>query len=237
MTPILVEATTIPDAWFQLLHKLMYGNEAKTKGIRSYKIDKGSYEGQNRLEFELAIATITSPGSKPFLPDIPADLNLPAIADYTNDPQEAIDRYMPYLMLPDKQPNELYTYGERWQISWQYVVDYYKNHGWNTNRMVFEIGRPEDIFLYNEKDGHSPCLRLIQPRIYDGKMHFVVYFRSWDLHSGFCVNLGGIQQMKEAMVVEIGNGLEDGNIVAISPGLHIYDHSEYFALMRLRMKK
>jgi thymidylate synthase len=237
MVPTVIKASSISDAWHQFLWLLMDGRDNSIPGVRSYKIDKGSYEGQCRIEFDFAMATIEFPGNRPFIPEFPPQLNLPPVADYENDPQEAIDKYMPYLASPDKQPNELYTYGERWQISWQYVIDYYKKYGWGTNRLIFEIGRPEDIFLYDKEDGHSPCLRLIQPRIYDGKLHFMIYFRSWDLWGGFPVNLGGIQQMKEIMVLEIGGGLEDGSLVVMSPGLHLYDHHEMVAYMRLQRSR
>jgi thymidylate synthase len=100
--------------------------------------------------------------------------------------------------------------------------------------MIFEIGKPNDIFFYSNNDGHTPCLRLIQPRVYDNKMNFIVYFRSWDLWNGFPVNLGGIQMMKELMVHEIGNGLEDGSLLCVSPGLHLYDHHEFVAYTRLQ---
>jgi thymidylate synthase len=85
----------------------------------------------------------------------------------------------------------------------------------------------------SESESSTPCLRHIQPRIIDSKLHFVVYFRSWDLWGGFPVNLGGIQTLKEAMVEEIGNGLQDGSLIGISPGLHIYDHVEVVAQVRL----
>ena len=69
---------------------------------------------------------------------------------------------------------------------------------------------------------HSQCLRLIDTRIRYGKLHYVVYFRSWDLYGGFPVNLAGIQLMKEAMANELG--VQDGELIAFSKGLHLYDH-------------
>ena len=61
------------------------------------------------------------------------------------------------------------------------------------------VGDPQAIYL---KD--PPCLRGIDTRIRDGRLHFFVYFRSWDLWNGFPANLAAIQLLKEYMAQEIG---------------------------------
>ena len=58
--------------------------------------------------------------------------------------------------------------------------------------MILQVGQPTDMLLQD-----PPCLRHIDTRIQDGKLHFYPYFRSWDLWGGFPANLGGIQLMKE----------------------------------------
>ncbi len=93
----------------------------------------------------------------------------------------------------------------------------YKNRGHRTNQMILQVGQPTDMLL---KD--PPCLRHIDTRIQDGKLHFYPYFRSWDLWGGFPANLAGIQMMKEYMAAEIG--VEDGEIIAASKGLHLYNY-------------
>jgi len=104
----------------------------------------------------------------------------------------------------------------------------YKNKGYRNNQMVLQVAHPTDMLLQD-----PPCLRQIDTRIQDGKLHFMVYFRSWDLWGGFPANLGGIQLLKEYCASEIG--VEDGEIIATSKGLHIYDYS--FDLAKcLRMK-
>jgi thymidylate synthase len=95
-----------------------------------------------------------------------------------------------------------------------------------------EVGRPEDIFFYDQPEGSSPCMRLVDTRIMENKLHWIVYFRSWNLWSGFPVNLAGLQQAKEIMAMEIG--VDDGEIVAISKGLNIRDYNIEVALMRLQ---
>lgn len=97
------------------------------------------------------------------------------------------------------------------------VIWVYKNKGFRNNQMVLQVAHPTDILL---KD--PPCLRQIDTRIQDGKLNFFVYFRSWDLWNGFPANLGGIQLLKEYMASCIG--VEDGDIIATSKGLHLYDH-------------
>jgi thymidylate synthase len=73
---------------------------------------------------------------------------------------------------------------------------------------------------------------MIDTRISEGKLHFVVYFRSWDLWGGFPANLAGIQILKEYMAGEIG--VEDGELIAMSKGLHLYDYSWDLARAVLR---
>lgn len=71
---------------------------------------------------------------------------------------------------------------------------------------------------------------LIDTRVRYGKLHFVVYFRSWDLRAGFPENLAGIQMLKEYMGQQIG--VEDGEIIAVSKGLHLYDYAWNLAKLR-----
>jgi len=88
-----------------------------------------------------------------------------------------------------------------------------------------EIGMPSDIKLND-----PPCLRLIDTRVRYGKLHFIIYFRSWDLWGGFPSNLGGIQLVKQFMAEEIG--VEDGEMILISKGLHLYEYAWEWAKQR-----
>lgn len=93
----------------------------------------------------------------------------------------------------------------------------YKNKGVRNNQMVLQVAHPSDMLLQD-----PPCLRHIDTRLQDGKLNFLVYFRSWDLWNGFPANLAAIQLLKEYMSSCIG--VEDGEIIATSKGLHLYDH-------------
>jgi thymidylate synthase len=240
MKLVSIEARDLPDAWFQCVYEIM------DKGYE-YVIDHGSYAGQKRVEFDYVTVHIKYPGVRPLTPDIPASLGIPnPVAE------EYVEEYLPYLMTPAKQPNEDYTYGER-LAGWSYlalvdggglgggrrtgmverrvvnqieeVIAMYKMKGFGTNQAAMTISIPSDILL-----GDPPCLRHIDTRIRDGKLHFMVYFRSWDLWNGFPANLGGVQLLKEYMAAEIG--VEDGEIVASSKGLHLYDYVWELAQLR-----
>ena len=102
----------------------------------------------------------------------------------------------------------------------------YKKQGTATNQATIAIGGVESV-----TQEHPPCLRLIDTRVSEGKLHFIIYFRSWDLWAGLPENLGGIQLLKEYMAESIG--VEDGEIIASSKGLHLYDYQWPIALLRL----
>lgn len=211
-----VEARDLPDAWFQCIDGILDVG-------REYVIDRGSYEGQKRLEFDYITVHITYPGVRPLLPDIPPHYGIP------NPVQEGyLEEYLPYLMTPHKQPSEDYTYGERLEPQIQQVIEMYKRDGHRTNQACMSVSTASDIHLVD-----PPCLRSIDCRIIDDKLHFVVYFRSWDLWNGFPANLGAIQLLKEYMAEEIG--VEDGEIIASSKGLHLYDY--VWELAKLRANK
>jgi len=222
-----IEARDLPDAWFQCVCRIQELG-------RKYTVERGSYVGQQRLEFDYITVHVKYPGQRPLIPDIPPHLGIP------NPVAEGyIEQYLPYLMTPKVQPGEDYTYGERlsgfcygqydeiYEINQiEEVITLYKVHGFRTNQACMEVGMPFDITLND-----PPCLRLIDTRVQDGKLNFVVYFRSWDLWNGFPANLGAIQLLKEYMAAEIG--VEDGEIIAMSKGLHIYDYVWDLAKLRI----
>ncbi|MDP2645325.1 MAG: thymidylate synthase [Desulfobacterales bacterium] len=109
------------------------------------------------------------------------------------------------------------------QIEW--VVDAYKRHGHRNNQMVLQVAHPSDITLLD-----PPCLRSIDTRIQDDTLYFFVYFRSWDLWNGLPANLAAIQHLKEYMAEEIG--LQDGEMIVESKGLHLYGYAEDLARIR-----
>ena len=216
MELVFIEARDLPDAWFQCVYNIL------EKG-RTYLIDRGSYEGQKRLEFDYVTVHIKFPGSRPLLPDIPPALGIPnPVAD------DYLDQYLPYLMTSEKKEGEEYTYGEYLEPQISEVIRIYREDGHETNQAYMTVGNPETIYLSD-----PPCLRGIDTRIKENRLHFAVYFRSWDLWNGFPANLGAIQLLKEYMAESIGVG--DGEIIAASKGLHLYDY--IWELAKLRTMK
>lgn len=238
LNPVYIDAFDLDDAWFQCLSKILDHGHI-------YTITKGSYEGQKRLEFDYCVVRVKKPAHQ-IIPIIPEGMPIPAPTD-----MDYIQGYLSYLMTGAKTETEDYTYGERLvnptikikekvggkemskempldvnQI--EEVIKLYKEKGVGTNQAVMEIGMPSDIKLAD-----PPCLRIIDTRIRYGKLHFMLYFRSWDLWGGFPSNLGGLQLVKQYMAEEIG--VEDGEIIAASKGLHLYDYA--WDLAKLRTNK
>jgi thymidylate synthase len=236
LTPVYIEAFNLDDAWFQCLSKILdFGH--------TYTITRGSFQGQRRLEFDYVAVQIKKPGQRPIIPMMPEGSSIPAPTS-----MEYVEQYMNYLLTGVKQAGEDYTYGERLvdprvkvpgsqdaanmfkempldvnQI--EEVIKMYKKDGHGTNQATMEIGMPSDIKLVD-----PPCLRIIDTRIRYGKLHFMLYFRSWDLWAGFPSNLAGLQLLKEYMAGEIG--VEDGEIIAASKGMHLYEYTWEIAKMR-----
>jgi thymidylate synthase len=235
LEPVFIDAFDLDDAWFQCLSAIL------EKG-HVYTITKGSYEGQKRLEFDFAVIRARKPAHQ-IIPIIPEGMSIPVPTD-----MKYVQGYLHYLLTGAKTESEDYTYGERLvepkvkvkeniggkemtremplnvnQI--EEVIKIYKAKGFGTNQAIMEIGMPSDIKLVD-----PPCLRLIDTRVRYGKLHFILYFRSWDLWGGFPSNLGGLELVKQYMAEEIG--VADGEIIAVSKGLHLYDYAWDLAKIR-----
>jgi len=198
-----IEARDLSEAWFLCLRKTL------SKGYE-YKVERGSYTGQYRKELEFVVVQVRHPGTRPLIPDVPQGVPPPTSMEY-------IQSYLPYLMTAHKAKGEQYTYGQYLETQIAEVIRMYKEDGYNTNQAFMAVGDSQSIKLSD-----PPCLRMIDTRIRDGKLHFVVYFRSWDLWAGFPSNLAAIQLLKEYMSSEIG--IEDGEIIAMSKGMHLYQY-------------
>ena len=234
--PITITARDIPDAWFQCIYNLF-------DNCFSYVIDKGSYEGEKRYEYDFINIVINNPYSEPYdsmLPQIPEHLNIPnPVAN------GYIEEYLPYLMTAEKQPEEDYTYGQRlravplsdgYQLTGGY--NYYDQISSfvqilketpNTNQTILRICQPSDFIL---KD--PPCLCHIDMRIKEDKLIFYPYFRSWSLWGGFPANLAAIAVLQKFMADELD--IKIGPICASSKGLHLYGFEENIAKIRCYMK-
>ncbi|MDP3879848.1 MAG: thymidylate synthase [Dehalococcoidales bacterium] len=199
-----IDARDLSEAWFLCLGKTL------TEG-REYRIERGSYSGQRRKELDFIVVQIRNPGSRPLIPDVPPGIPCPTSMDY-------IESYLPYLMTAHRAEGEQYTYGQYLEKQIAEVIKMYREDGYNTNQAFMAVGNEQSIYLTD-----PPCLRAIDTRVNEGKLHFLVYFRSWDLWAGFPSNLAAIQLLKEYMASEIG--VKDGELIASSKGLHLYEYS------------
>jgi len=237
LKPISIDAVTISDAWFQAVYA------AVTEG-RTFNIDKGSFALSKRLELDFVTIHIRRPWDNPMLPQLNPVLGLP-------DPvQEGyVEGYSQYLLTPDIDDNEAYTYGNR--LYAQDITTEVRETNIDLLRGIFTSLRSNPCVLLNQVDYmirtykafgprnnqmvlqiakpsdmslvDPPCLRHIDTRIQDGALHFFPYFRSWDLWSGFPANLAIIEMLKQICASEIG--VDNGQIIATSKGLHLYDYT------------
>lgn len=199
-----IEARDLSEAWFFCLREVLaHGYE--------YTIGRGSYAGQKRRELDMITVQIHNPGNRPIIPDVPPGIPPPTTMGY-------LDHYLPYLMTSQRAEDEQYTYGQYLEPQIHEVIRIYREDGFNTNQAFMTVGNPESLSLSD-----PPCLRSVDTRVRYGKLHFIVYFRSWDLWAGFPSNLAALQLLKEFMAGEVG--VEDGEMIAVSKGMHLYDYS------------
>ena len=217
LKPVIIVANDIPDAWHQLIL-------AAPGHARLFTIDRGSYKGQKRLEFDSIYVQIKYPGTRPFEPELPLSMKgvpNPVAEGY-------IEAYLPYLMTSTTSTQEQYTYGIYLEPQIQYVIDTYKKYSYRNNQLYMTVGDSKDITMTD-----PPCLRGIDCRIQDDKLHFHVYFRSHDLWSGFPANLGALEYLKEYMASEIG--VDTGETIEISKGGHYYGYIVDLVCQRCRV--
>ena len=199
-----VEARDLPEAWFLCLRRTL------AQG-REYTIDRGSNVGQRRKELDFIVLQVRHPGNRPLVPDVPSGVPPPSSMEY-------VENYLQYLLTSFKADREQYTYGEDLEQQIPELIRIYNEGGHNTNQGFMAVGSRESIRLSD-----PPCLRGIDTRVANGRLHFIVYFRSWDLWAGLPSNLAGIQLLKEYVASELG--VEDGELIALSKGLHLYDYT------------
>lgn len=257
MNLVSIEARDLPDAWFQCVYKILDEGQVFT-------IDRGSYAGQKRLEFFYVTIDIRNPGHKPLLPKIEPQYGIPNpvtdeyLDDYlpyllTGELKEGesytygqrickypidyhygnFSRYK-NILIQDievwKNPKIIIREdGEYYLNQMELLIWTYKNKGYRNNQMTLQVAQPSDMLLQD-----PPCLRTIDTRIQDGKLHFFPYFRSWDLLAGLPANLAAVSILQEYIAGEIE--VLPGKMIASSKGLHLYDYAFDLAKV-LRMKE
>lgn len=100
--PLHIDATSISDAWFQLLYNIFdYGY--------TQKIQQGSFANEEKRIQYPSISVFISHPEQDKIPIIPVTLNIPS-----STTQENIENYCAkYLLGSEIAKNETYTYGSR----------------------------------------------------------------------------------------------------------------------------
>ena len=216
-----VETYTIGDAWREVMWLCKKNGIKYQIASSKYNInDYGSYVGEYRLQLPYVMVKIKEPWIRPLSPIMP-----PSCPFQPTD--EKIDAYFAnYLMNPILEDNEIYRYSTYIAYQINEVISKLISAKGKTNQSTISVGGNESIW---QKD--PPCLRLISFKAIDGILRMTVFFRSWDLVSGFPENLGGLQLLKEYVLSMVNDNLStqliDGEIIAMSDGLHIYNQYDY----------
>lgn len=215
MRHVIVIGTSINEVWFRAIRGcLAFG--------RDYKIDKGEYEGQYRRELDFVTLHIKRPHQRPLA------CSLPGIKPTS---EEGIEKYFWNYILNDdfdseeERKNNEYKYASWIALSLEYCCELLAKGQGGCNQATISLGNGANQEWHYT---HPPCLRLIDMRLTDYHLKFILYFRSWDLIAGLPENLGGLQLLKEMCVdlieLQSRSNIFDGPIIAMSKGLHIYDH-------------
>jgi thymidylate synthase len=229
-----ITVNDLPQAWYEVTKAcLLKGHDRP--------VLLGARKEQSRKELACLVLRVKRPWETPLIPDhAPDKVPLPTDMNY-------VYKYLNYIATPHKEDSEDYTYGERTyeMISedkhkcdvqesknihgsgvpqFEKMVEFLKRAP-ETNRGIVMVGKAQDLLLE-----HPPCLRLMHFKVYDGRLHLYLYFRSWDTYAGLPCNLAGYQLFKQSLLntlndhyIEHGlKPIRDGEIIASSMGAHIY---------------
>jgi len=237
MEPVNINAFDLPSAWYEVIKNCL------EKGY-DRPVFRGARKEQKRKELDSTFIRVIKPSNKPLVPDVPEGIPPPTSIQYVNT-------YLEYLVTPFKKEWEDYTYGSRIAGKLGVPEDYgtgvdtklkemskidivegqrvsaldisqfdtcrkFLKETPETNRTIIEVGKPEDLLLE-----HPPCMRIMHFKVRYGKLHLWLYFRSWDAWGGLPANLAALQLVKEFLARE--SNVDDGEIYALSAGLHLYE--------------
>lgn len=261
MEALFFRGTTLPDIWFQLVYALLKGDVPRNV----YEIDRGSYVGQQRLEFPYVTVQIDNPGAEPLIPFMPEGSNLPPPVedmDYVNS------YFTSYLMDTRLMDNETYIYGTWLAPGVERVIKQLKDSPGN-NQAAVSIGGWAPTPLDKDKRLAESVLGISIPTVKGDKSlslcvdtdDFIdpgtgqrdpaclrlLDFR-YDQHNTLHMVVyfrswdlwGGFPANLAGLqlvkeYVADAIGAADGKIIASSKGLHLYDHCIDIAAQRLNM--
>ncbi len=208
-----VEGCRIEDVWRDVMWLCV-------KNGWDFVVKGGSYKGQIRKQLPFVTLRITKPWERPLSPIMPESLN------FTPTTDENIEEYFNRYLVEDKiAENEQYTYGTFIKPQLPIIIKRLVETSGNTNQACITVGDTPSTFLDD-----PPCLRVIDFKVIKRRLVMTVFFRSWDLVTGLPENLGGLQMVKEYVLAHFPEdmGIVDGELIAFSDGLHIYE--QYFEI-------
>lgn len=175
-----------------------------------YLVQRGSCVGQLRRQLPALALLVEHPETRPLAP-----VCGPGVLAVATD--ASIHKYFAdYLIGSQVADREDYTYGSRIAPYLEVTAEMLRTTP-GTNQATIEIARPSDILLDD-----PPCLRSLTWNVVDDKLQLTNFWRSWDVHGGLPMNLGGLQLLNEMMAEWAG--IESGDLVAYSSGAHVYEH-------------
>lgn len=197
----MINARNIGDGWYQAVRFCVAAGHI-------YTVQRGSYEGQRRLQLPRLSLFIGLPG------ELPMAITWQGKALSSRD---GIQQYYEnYIISDEVRPNEQYTYGRR-IVPWLPSIVEMLIGTPGTNQACLSVAKPGDVQLTD-----PPCLRSLAWNVVEGKLQMTSYWRSWDLYTGLPMNLAGLQLLNQYISGFVG--LPAGPQWAISNGLHLYEY-------------
>lgn len=245
-----VNGRTLNDVWFQLLYEINKNGRVNQIDSGSfeketYRLEFDFASGTIQQPIEYTPAGVRLPLAVEVPSGCPAPTDEKDIDDYFADyimdsnltPEEHY-RYSTWLkggkynlpkVIINGQEETIFEVTVPDQVEW--CINHFKDKGYGTNHCCIQIGYPESNLAYDVKysnemeRGTSPCLRTVDMKIINENNinHLLMncYFRSWDLYSGWPVNLGGLTLLMEYICSELED-VQPGALSFASKGLHIY---------------
>jgi len=213
-----LKSRTLSEIWYALLlNAIEHG--------RIYKVSHGPNQGRKRLELDMVHLQIVKPAEE-FDAFIERQIIGP---EYLNEYIEMIktrgknrgdfwDRHFDNRLV---SPLVLTKQNLDWSIDLTplgLLIQMYKLHGFKTNRACISMANAQDIAV-----NPSPCFRVLDTKVLDDKLNFIIYVRSWDVLQEMPEDLAILEKIKQYVASEIS--AQNGELIVSAKGVHIYEQN------------